>query len=328
MEKMNVLVTFPVKEEKRRQIEMIAPDAEYTYLAGCFVGDEKTELVPEHLENADVILGCVPPAMLQHCRRLKFLQIDSSGVKPYIEGALPEGSILACATGAYGLAISEYMLAGMLMLQKKMLVYMENQKNHQWKKEGLIRSVSGSTVLCVGMGDIGSEFLKRCKALGAYTIGVKRTAGDKQEWLDELYTIEEVDELLPRADVLALVLPETSKTYHMFDEERLGRLRSDAIVLNVGRGNTVDNVALAHMLEDGRLAGAFLDVCEPEPMPEDHPLWDAPNTIITPHITGGFTLQQTMDNIADISAENFRRFCEGMPLVNEVDFVEGYAKKC
>ena len=327
MEKMIVLVTFPVKDEKRKAIEAAAPDAEYTYLAGCFVGDEKAELTEQHMAEADVILGSVPPKMMQHCRRLKFFQLDWAGVKPFLGGVLPEGTAFACATGAYGLAISECMLTGMLMLQKKMLLYMENQKKHQWKKEGMVGSVYGSTVLCVGMGDIGSEFLKRCKALGAYTIGVKRTAGEKPEWLDELYTIEDVDQLLPRADVLALVLPETAKTYHMFDEERLSRLRSDAILLNVGRGNTVDNMALAKMLNEGRLGGACLDVFEPEPLPEDHPLWDAPNTIITPHVTGGMTLQYTMDKIADIAAENLKRFCAGSPLVNEVDLEEGYAKK-
>ncbi len=327
MEKLNVLVTFPVKEEKRHAIEAAAPDAEYTYLAGYFVGDEKITLTREHMENADVILGCVPPDMLQYCRGLKFLQLDSAGVKPYIGGVLPEGAALACATGAYGLAISECMLTGMLMLQKKMLLYMENQKQHQWKKEGMVGSVFGSTVLCVGMGDIGGAFLKRCKALGAYTIGVKRTVGEKPEWVDELYTIEDVDQLLPRADVLALVLPETAKTYHMFNEKRLSLLRNDAIVLNVGRGNTVDNLALANMLYEGRLAGACLDVFEPEPLPENHPLWDAPNTIITPHVTGGMNLQYTLDKIADIAAENLRRFCAGETLINEVDFVEGYAKK-
>ena len=110
MEKLNVLITFPVKEEKRKLIEDAAPDAQYTYLAGYSVEDEKTELTAEHMAGADVILGSVPPAMLQHCRRLKFLQIDWSGVKPYLGGVLPEGAAFACATGAYGLAISEYML--------------------------------------------------------------------------------------------------------------------------------------------------------------------------------------------------------------------------
>lgn len=327
MEKLNVLINFPVKEEKRKEIEAAAPDAEYTYLAGYHVGDEKTELTAEHMENADIILGSVPPKMFRHCRRLKFFQLDWAGVKPYLSGVLPEGTAFACATGAYGLAISECMLTGMLMLQKKMLLYMDNQKKHLWKKEGMVGSVYGSTVLCVGMGDIGSEFLKRCKALGAYTIGVKRTAGEKPEWLDELYTIDDVNQLLPRADVLALVLPETPKTYHMFDEERLNLLKTDAIVLNVGRGNTVENMALARMLNEDRLGGACLDVFEPEPLPEDHPLWDAPNTIITPHVTGGMTLQYTLDKIADIAAENLRRFCSGEALVNEVDFEEGYAKK-
>ena len=327
MEAKRVLVTFPVTEEKRKEICAAAPDAEYTWLAGYRVGDPKVELTPQHLEDTDVILGCVPPEMLQHCRNLKLLQLDSAGVKPYIGGALPEGAALTCATGAYGLAIAECMLAGILMLQKKMIPYMENQKKHKWEKLGMVKSIDGANILCVGMGDIGSEFLKRCKVLGAKTIGVKRTAGEQPEWLDELHLIDEVDALLPQADVLALVLPETPKTYHMFDEAKLSLLKEDAIVVNVGRGNTVDNLALARMLEEGRIAGACLDVFEPEPLPEDHPLWDAPNTIITPHVTGGFTLQQTMDNIADISAENLKRFCCEQPLRNEVDFVEGYAKK-
>ena len=123
MNKMNVLVTFPATEEKRKAIEAAAPEAEYTWLAGFKEGDEKTPLTPSHLESADVILGCVPPEMLQHCRQLKFLQLDSAGVKPYIGGALPKGAALACATGAYGLAISECMLGDMLMLMKKMLKY-------------------------------------------------------------------------------------------------------------------------------------------------------------------------------------------------------------
>lgn len=327
MEAKRVLVTFPIREEKREKVRAAAPDAEYTWLAGYEVGDPKIELTPEHMAESDVILGCVPPEMLQHCRNLKLLQLDSAGVKPYIGGALPEGAALTCATGAYGLAIAECMLAGILMLQKKMLTYLDNQKKHIWRKEGMVKSIDSANILCVGMGDIGSHFMKRCKALGAHTVGVKRTPGEKPEWLDELHLIEEIDALLPQADVLALVIPETPKTYHLFDETKLSLLKKDAIVVNVGRGNTVDNLALARMLEEGRLAGACLDVFEPEPLPEDHPLWDAPNTIITPHVTGSFTLPQTMDNIADIAAENLMRFCCDKPLRNEVDFAEGYAKK-
>jgi len=327
MEIRKVLVTFPVKKEYREKIESIVPEAEYTYLAGYHPDDEQIKVQPEQLEDADVILGSVPPKMLKYCKKLKLFQLYSSGVNPYMGGIVPEGTLMASATGAYGLAISECMLAGLLMLQKNMLPLMENQKKHLWKSIGMTKSVYGATVLCVGAGDIGCEFLKRCKALGAYTIGVRRVCDDKPDFMDELHMVDEIDELLPRADVVALVLPQTKKTYHMFDEERLSKLRSDAILINVGRGPTVDNMALCRLLEEGKIGGAVLDVTEPEPLPEEHPLWDAPNTIITPHVTGDFNLQQTVDNIAEIACENFRRFCEGRPLINEVDFEEGYAKK-
>ena len=327
MEIKKVLVTLPVKEEYREKIEKIVPEAEYTYLGGYSPEEESIRPDIEQLETADVILGSVSPKVLKYCKNLKFLQLYSSGVNLYVNGVLPEGAVMACATGAYGVAISECMLTGLLMLQKNMLQYMDNQKKHLWKGEGMTKSICGATVLCVGAGDIGCEFLKRCKALGAYTIGVRRTCSDKPDYMDELHMIDEVDALLPKADIVASVLPETQKTYHLFDESRLGRMRSDAIFINVGRGKTVDGMALCRMLEDGRLGGAVLDVFEQEPLPEDHPLWDAPNTVITPHETGGFTSEHTMKSLAEIACENFRRFCAGERLINEVDFEEGYAKK-
>ena len=233
MEIKKVLVTLPVSQEHREKIEAVLPEAEYTYFGGYTPDDERTKPTPEQLEDADVILGSVSPKLLQHCRRLKFFQLFSSGVNLYMNGVLPEGTVMTCATGAYGLAISECMLAGLFMLQKNMLQYMDNQKKHIWKGAGMTRSICGSTVLCVGAGDIGCEFLKRCKALGAHTIGVRRSFSEKPEYMDELYMIDQVDELLPRADVVASVLPETPKTIHLFDEERLSKLRSDAVFINV-----------------------------------------------------------------------------------------------
>lgn len=327
MEIKKVLVTLPVSQEYREKIEAVLPEAEYTYFGGFSPEDEKVKPTPEQLEDADVILGSVAPKHLQHCKKLKFFQLYSSGVNPYMGGVLPEGTVMTCATGAYGTAIAECMLAGLFMLQKNMLQYMDNQKKHVWKGAGMTKSICGATVLCVGAGDIGGEFLKRCKALGAYTIGVRRNCSEKPEYMDELYMIDQVDELLRKADIVASVLPETPKTINLFNGERLSKLRSDAIFINVGRGTTVDNVALARLLEEGKVGGAVLDVFEKEPLPEDHPIWDAPNTVITPHETGGFTSWHTMRNLAEIACENFRRFCQGEPLLNQVDFEEGYAKK-
>ena len=138
--------------------------------------------------------------------------------------------------------------------------------------------------------------------------------------------MEELDSLLPRADVEALSLPGNPSTYHTLNRERISLLSPNAIVLNVGRGTAVDTDALSDALYAGKIAGAALDVTDPEPLPADHPLWKAPNAIITPHISGGYALPETLQQIAEIFAENLKRFQAGEPLRNVVDLETGYCK--
>ena len=138
--------------------------------------------------------------------------------------------------------------------------------------------------------------------------------------------MEELERLLPDMDVVALSLPGNTATRHVLSRERIGLLSSNAIVLNVGRGSAVDTDALSDALYAGKIAGAALDVTDPEPLPADHPLWSAPNALITPHISGGYSLPETLEQIADIFAENLRRFQEGQPLRNVVDMETGYCR--
>ena len=135
------------------------------------------------------------------------------------------------------------------------------------------------------------------------------------------------DALLPEADVVALCLPGNSATRHTLDARRIGLLKRNAVVINVGRGSAIDTEALCDALYRGRIAGAALDVTDPEPLPADHPLWDAPNAVITPHISGGFSLPETLEQIVDIFAENLRRDAAGEPLLNLVDLRSGYRAK-
>ena len=182
----------------------------------------------------------------------------------------------------------------------------------------------GSAVL--GLGDIGGEFAKRAKALGARVIGVRRTGTDKPDFVDELIHTDKLDEYLPQADCVAITLPGTTATKGMFDAERMAKMKDGAILLNVGRGMIVDTDALCAALENGKLAGAGVDVTDPEPLPADHPLWKMENAVITPHISGGYHLQETHDRIVRIMAENLKRFLAGEPLRNVVDFSTGYRK--
>ena len=135
----------------------------------------------------------------------------------------------------------------------------------------------------------------------------------------------ELDAELPQADLVALSLPGTPETLHLFNTERLALCKPGAILLNVGRGTAVDGEALAAAVHSGQLSGAGLDVTDPEPLPPEHPLWAEPNVIITPHVTGGFSLPKTLDNIVDIFAHNLKRYAAGQPLDNQMDRRTQYA---
>ena len=232
----------------------------------------------------------------------------------------------ACREGCLRGRSSEHMLACLFMLRKKLNLYYANQLQSQWKSEGHVGVIQGTTVLVIGLGDIGTCFASKMKALGCTTIGVKRRVGEKPDCVDGLYGMEELDSLLPRADVVALSLPGNPSTYHTLNRERISLLSPNAIVLNVGRGTAVDTDALSDALYAGKIAGTALDVTDPEPLPADHPLWKAPNAIITPHISGGYALPETLQQIAEIFAENLKRFQAGEPLRNVVDLETGYCK--
>lgn len=316
-----VLVTIPLEERHKEYFEKIGRDCTFTYV-------ESSEVTKEQLKDVSVIIGNVPAQMLHEAGQLEWLQLNSAGADLYCQpGILKPGTLLTNATGAYGLAISEYMLGAVLMLQKKLNLYYENQKNHLWKDEGGVTSVWGSTTLVIGLGDIGGEFAKRMKALGSHTIGIRRNPGEKPEYLDELYTNEYLDELIPKADFISLSLPNTPETYRIIDEKRLRAMKKGAYLINVGRGTAIDTDALCKVLEEGHLGGCALDVTDPEPLPADHPLWDAGNVIITPHISGHYHLQETLERIIRISGSNLEKFLNGTKLDNLVNFQTGYRER-
>lgn len=315
---MRILVVIPLNEDEKERLQAKMPDAEYIYISS-------EEVTCELVKSADIIIGNVPAEYVKESKKLKWLQLNSAGTDGYCEpGVIPEGAYLTNATGAYGLAISEHMLGMLLEIKKKLNLYYINQKKHLWKDEGNVTSIEGSTTLVVGLGNIGGDFARKMKALGSYTIGIKRTKGQKPEYIDELYTIEALDEFLPKADIVALSLPGTKDTYHLFDKDKFSLMKKDAIILNVGRGNCICTEDLCDALENGIISGAGLDVTDPEPLPPENKLWDAPGVVITPHISGFFHLPETLRRIVNISIENLEHFKKREQLKNIVDFKTGY----
>ena len=265
--------------------------------------------------------------MLHGFPALEWLQTNSAGVEAYIQpGVLAGDTLLTNATGAYGLAIAEHMLGMLLELFKKLELYRDAQKSGAWQSQGAVKAVYGSPVLVLGMGDIGGEFAARCKALGAKVIGVRRSPRPCPEYADEVHLLEDLDSLLPQADVVAVTLPGTDATRGLMSRERLAKMKEGAVLLNVGRGFIVDTEALCDALERGHLSGAGVDVTDPEPLPPTHRLWNIPTAVVTPHISGFYHLRETHERIVGIFLENLRHFQAGEPLRNLVDFATGYRK--
>ena len=212
------------------------------------------------------------------------------------------------------------------MLQKKLYLYRDEQKRAVWSDHGTVSSLSDSTVVVVGLGDIGQHYARLVKAMGAYVIGVKRRATDPPPCVDELAMTQNLDSVLPRADVVMSVLPNTAATRYIYQPESFDLMKDSALFINCGRGNALAGDVLYDALSARKIAAAAIDVTEPEPLPADSPLWGLDNLVITPHVSGGFHLPEVFERIVDIAAENLKAYCAGKPLRNEIDFATGYKK--
>lgn len=286
---------------------------------------EKGKVTAEDVQDCEIFFGMLPPELLRQAKSLKWLQCSFAGVDRYADQAqYAENIAITNASGAYGITISEHMVVTLLMLMRRMPEYHEMQKKREWYCVGQIKSVMNSVITVVGVGDIGSNFAKRVLPMGAFVRGVRRTEGPKPDFVDEIYTVDRLDEAITGADVVALCLPGTGETRRLFDRERMLKMKPGAILMNVGRGNAVDLLALDELLRSGHLGGAAIDVTEPEPLPPEHPLWTAPHALITPHISGNTSLPLTCDIIVDIFLDNLERYSKGQALQHLVNLKMGY----
>lgn len=319
---MKIAVRIPFADGKiRERLTKCADEFGYEIK---FIGDKDPQI--EDIKDCNILFGKMPSGLLKDVKGLRWLQLPSAGVNGFTDDDIYPNKdvILTNGSGAYGVTIAEHQILVLLMLMRKAPQYIEGQKGFMWNNLGDVRSIYGSTILIVGTGNLGGEFAKRVKNMGARTIGVRRNGNAEVEGFDEIYNVADIDKLLPQADVISLNLPGTDKTAGILTRERIGILKSNAIVMNVGRGTAIDQEALNEALRNGKIAGAALDVTNPEPLSKDHPLWTAPNTIITPHVSGNYSLEHTCDVLIDIFEDNLKRFAQGSELINVVDRKAGY----
>ena len=234
-----VLCLLPVEQRHKEKLERAA-GAECSFI---YAGEHGA--TGENVAAASIILGTPAPKLINASEKLELLQLNSAGAEQYVRpGVLAPKTKLTNSTGAYSKAVAEHGAAMLFMMQKKLYLYRDAQKRHEWADFGTVTSITDATVLVVGLGDIGRHFAGIVKALGAHVIGVKRRPGEKPDCVDELYTMEKLDEVLPRADVVFSVLPGTPAATHLYTAERFDLMKPDAIFINCGRGAAVENSVL------------------------------------------------------------------------------------
>lgn len=279
------------------------------------------------LSDYEVIFGYPSPSILKSATSLHWLCTNSAGVESYLKDGLffNTDCLLTNSSGAYGPTISEHIIMVTLMLFRRMPEYQSDISLKKWTRYSPIRSINGSHVLMLGIGDIGTNAARRMKAMGATITGVCRSGKTKEQNLyEKVVTISEFESVIGDADLLVMSLPETSETRGILSRERIALMKKTAYIVNVGRGSSIDQDALVEALNDGKIAGAALDVMTPEPLPNDHPLWKCPNTIITPHISGGMSLGLTSDLAVDMFCSDLKHYAAGEKLEHLVDKVHGY----
>jgi len=315
---LNVNRSIPFLPRHVEYLQSIAPDSRIV------VVEQPADLI-EKAPAADVLMlwPHAVPEILPYFRQmaaLRWVHLFTSGVDSLVNseaGQNPNYRITS-TKGIHGYPISDHVLAFIFTFLRQFHAAAAAQREHRWRFGALsvdCREMAGQTVGIIGVGNIGLEVARKCKLLGMTVLGAKRQP-IQNEWLDHCYPINELDRLLESADFVVLSLPLTDDSKQMIGRRELQAMKKSAILINIARGGVVDQQALIDALQAGEIAGAGLDVTDPEPLPADSPLWDLPNVVITPHISA--QSPQYMDRAIEVIGENLRRFVADEPLLFEV----------
>jgi phosphoglycerate dehydrogenase-like enzyme len=261
--------------------------------------------------------------------RLQWLHCSAHAVGHFPLAELAaRGIVVTNSRGIQAIPIAEHVMACLLALARKLPETLRDQQERAWRPNVLVGEASpwllaGRTIAVIGTGTIGGAIAARAKAFGMRVMGMRRNpARGVPAGFDEIVGPADRNRLLAAADVVVLAAPLTTETHRLLDAAAIATMKSGAIVINVARGQLIDEGALADALEAGRLGGAVLDVFTTEPLPPDSPFWSLPNVIVTPHNSGFRTGH--FDAVIDLFAENLTRFERGVELLNRVDLQTGY----
>jgi phosphoglycerate dehydrogenase-like enzyme len=278
-----------------------------------------------HIKEAEVVLGNHQLVQsLQYAKKLRWLQVASSGVD-FILPHLPAdiaGFRVTNARGVYDDEMAEHSIALLLSLFRELHLTRDRQACGVWQRNAQLRTLASSTIMILGWGSLGKSISKKLGAFGCKILVVSTSEPapkpldvqwiSANDWLQELYAV----------DALIIALPSTPSTQMIVNKHALSRLPDNAFVINIGRAEVLEEQALFEMLQDQKIAGAALDVFNEEPLPKDHIAWKIPNLIVSPHTSR--SKEEPPYKYEKLFEENFHRYTEGLPLLNQVNIAAGY----
>lgn len=315
---MRIVLCYPVEEKHRQQIAAAAPEAEI-----CDAGQQR---IAEEILRADVFIGHakvpVPWDQVVAQGRLKWIQSSAAGMDHCLVPAVIDSEIpVTSASGLFADQVAEQTLALLLGLLRNLPTFLRAQQQREFIRRPTA-DLHGKTIGIVGFGGNGRRIAEVLAPFRTRILATDLFPVDQPPWVEHLWPAEQLDALLSGSDVVILCLPLNTSTSGLIDREHLARMRKSSLLINVARGPVIVEHALTEALQAGALAGAGLDVTEVEPLPEESPLWNLPNVIITPHV--GAQSAHRLDATTDFACDNLRRFQEGRPLRNLVDKKLGF----
>lgn len=315
-----IVITQNLDQHLLAQIKNVVPDWEV-------IASKEKEIWQKHAKDAEIIAGW-KKGLDEYClvpdSKLKWLQSWSAGVNTLpLEKLEAHNILLTGASGVHAYPISETIFALMLGLTRKIHTYVQNQQAKTWHHANMKLEIHGKTIGIIGVGTIGKETAKISRAFGMKVLGV-RHSGQPAEFVDEMYTTDQLDAILPQCDYVVVTLPLTKETRRMFGAKQFKLMKPEAFFINIGRGEIVVEEEIVKALQEGEIAGAGLDVFEKEPLSQDSPLWEMENVIITPH-TSGSTEHYNVRVVENILIPNLKSYLSGeAPSINLVDYAKGY----
>ncbi|MBI2328483.1 MAG: D-2-hydroxyacid dehydrogenase [Chloroflexi bacterium] len=330
MQSVNVLVTTAIGDENVRRITAVSPGIKLTDVSSLsraeYGGDAAAKKkLDDLLAEVEVILGGrFPPNIIARAPRLKWIQVMSAGVNRFLDSEMVASPVVITnVSGIHAVQISEFVLGLMLMFVKQSPLCFQLKQEKQWKRFTL-SVLRSKTVGIVGLGHIGREVARLAKAFGMRVLATRRSVKrvGRARYVDIMLPQDQLRRLLRESDFVVLTLPLTPETDKFFGEEELRSMKSSAYLINIARGGLVDEEVLIRALDEHWIAGAGLDVFTTEPLPAGSRLWELPNVLLSPHISG--SLEDNLERTTDIFLENLRRYLNGEKLFNVVDKKKGY----